>query len=376
MTPLSMVTDFTPDPRSLTVAAPLAQGSLFSVSLPSTGNRAADRFVGDDHNALVSWVWDHLVSDPQSSVCRAFWPLVITGPSGVGKSLLADCFARQLQTVAGGEILAASVDDFFRSSQAAGDVNAVDDWMTRRQRAAVLVLDQVSRLADFPVAEHLLCEIIDQRVESGLPTILLSLDAPSHLRLSDRLASRLSQGLWCPVHSPGPTALAALARDSFARFNVPIGESEIVALIALTPSVAVLQQLASRWLLEQGRVPFVWSAASDGLKRLLGSASPPAIKPETVLRLTAKYFQLSMKDLRGASRTMTCSRARAMAMWICRQHLKMSYQQIGTLFGYRDHTTVLSSCKKVEASLTVDAFLQTALQQLLFRLGLPPVGGK
>lgn len=372
---LSLVTDFTPDPRSDSGAAPLAPGSFFSVSGPACAGQSEDRFIGDDQNPLVRWVWDLLVNDPRSSVCQAMWPLVIIGPNGSGKSLLARCFARQLLSSFKGEIIAASVDDFFRSSQAAGDVNAVDEWVSRHQRAAVLVLDQVSRLADFPVAEHLLCEIVDQRVASGLPTIFLSIDPPCHLRVVDRLASRLSQGLWCPVKPPGPVALAVLIREAFDRYNIPLSESDLLWLTASRPAVGAVQQIASRWLLEHGRVPFDRSLASEGLKRLLGSVSAPVVKPEAVLRVAAKYFQLSVKDLRGSSRSMTCSRARALAMWICRQYLRLSYQQIGVLFGDRDHTTVLSSCKKVDASLPNDAFLQTALQQLLFRLALPQVAG-
>ncbi len=369
MTLLSLVTDFTPDPLAASPAGSLAPGSCFLVS----GKGSEERFVGDDQNLLVRWVWDLLVSDPQSSVCRALWPLVLTGPNGVGKSVLARCFARQWLSVFKGEIISTSVDDFYRSSQAAGDVNAVDEWMSRHERAAVLVLDQVARLADFPVAEHLLCEIIDQRLESGLPTLFISIDAPCHLRVSDRLSSRLSQGLWCPVLPPGPVALTTLIQETFARLNIPIAESQVQWLVSCRPSVGVLNQIASRWLLERGRQPFEWSLGSDGLKGLLGSSAPLSIKPEAVLRMTAKYFQLSVKDLRGPSRAMTCSRARALAMWICRKYLKISYQQIGVLFGNRDHSTVLSSCRKIEANLSCDAFLQTALQQLLFRLALPQV---
>lgn len=375
MTLLSLATEFTPDSRTASGAGPLAPGSVFIISCAASAHSSDDRFIGDDQNPLIHWVWDLVVKNPRTAMCRALWPLVITGPNGVGKSVLARCLARQLQSTFKGEIISVSVDDFFRSSQAAGDVNALDEWVSRHLRAAVLVLDQVSRLADFPVAEHLLCEIIDQRVESGLPTIFLSIDPPCHLRVVDRLASRLSQGLWCPVSLPGPAALSVVIGEAFGRLNVPIGEAEIQWFISCRPSFATIQQLASRWLLEHGRVPFDWSLASEGLRGLLGSAVPPAVKPEAVLRAAAKYFQLSVKDLRGASRSMTCSRARALAMWICRQYLKLSYQQIGVLFGNRDHTTVLSSCKKIDANLPNDTFLQSALQQLLFRLALPQVVG-
>jgi chromosomal replication initiator protein len=384
MTSYTLVTDLPPDPLAAAVSVSSPIGTCFSITGPAPAHEsdrlmarvtsAGDHYVGDAQNSMVRWIWERLTAETTSvsaavNACRVLWPLVMTGPSGVGKSLLARCFAAQLQTLISGEIVQTTVDDLVRTFHAAGDVNAVDEWVSRHERAAVLVVDQVGRLADFPTVQLLLCEIIDQRIEAGLPTIFLSVESLGHCRLVDRLASRLTQGLCCPVTSPGPDAMAVLIRMAFARLGVPIADDQVRWLWASgLRSVSTLHQIASRWLLDRGRVPFDGSVVSDSIKSLLGCSSPPPVTPDVILRMTAKFFQLSVKDLRGSSRAMTCSRARALAMWICRQHLKLSYQQIGDLFGNRDHSTVLSSCKKIDASLPNDAFLQNALQQLLFRL--------
>lgn len=386
MTPFTLVTESTSFPTGSPMPVSVSAESLFTIARPLSGSPtdldrpsgqvAGEQFIGDSANHLVRWVWDCLTDRTCSKQavadnCRSFWPLVLHGPSGVGKSLLADCLAAQLQTLFAGEVIHSSADDLVRAFLAAGDVNATDDWVSRHERAAVLVIDQVARLSDFPTVQLLLCEIIDQRNQVGLPTIFVSLEAVGLCRLLDRFSSRLAQGLSCPLVLPGPDAMSALIRLVFSRYDIAIAEDQVSWLWKSgLRSVTTLQQIASRWLLERGREPFVGALAPDSVKLLLGCSTPTPVTPDAVLRLTAKFFQLSVKDLRGSSRAMTCSRARALAMWICRQHLKISYQRIGELFGDRDHSTVLSSCKKIEASLPGDSFLQSALQQLLYRLAL------
>jgi chromosomal replication initiator protein len=153
--------------------------------------------------------------------------------------------------------------------------------------------------------------------------------------------------------------------------GIPIESQQVQLLISLgVIHHATIQQLANRWLLEYGRTPFNWPSASDSLREMVtGSVAAPR-RPESILKATAKCFRLTVADLRGPSRTAACARARAVAMWLCRQQLGLSYQQIGSLFGHRDHTTVISSCRRIDASLADDSFLQSAVNQIVTRLGI------
>lgn len=329
-------------------------------------------FVGDDSNPLVRWVVQVLEQPLRDATFFAgLWPLTMVGPPGVGKSVLAAGLVTRLTPSATVAVVQTTADDLARSFQSALDVNALADWRSRLDSAAVVLVEQLPRLAPHALLQQQLAEILDARGVRGLPTVLISTDPLVRCGLSDRLLSRLQMGFTLPVVTPGPAALRVLVLQAFERAGLTISRSQLERLlVAGLRDPAVIRSIAHRWLLERGRAPFDLALAPASIHECLGSVAPAPVQPEVVLRLTAKLFHLSVKDLRGSARTSTCCRARALAMWVCRQYLRISYQQIGHLFGNRDHSTVLSSCKKMDALLPNDVFLQATLQQLLSRLPL------
>ncbi len=330
-------------------------------------------FVGDDSNPLVRWVVQ-VVEEPHSqpTFFAGLWPLTMVGPPGVGKSVLAAGLINRLARPGSAPLVQTTADDLARSFQSALEVNALADWRSRLDSAAVVLLEQLPRLAPHSLLQQQLAEILDARALRCLPTLLISTDPLVRCGLSDRLLSRLQMGFTLPVALPGPAALRVLVLQTFDRAGLTISGRQIeLLLLAGLRDPAAIKSIAHRWLLERGRAPFDLALAPPSIHECLGSTVPTPVQPEVVLKLAAKLFQLSVKDLRGSARTSTCCRARALAMWVCRQYLRISYQQIGHLFGNRDHSTVLSSCKKMDALLPNDVFLQATLQQLLSRLPLP-----
>lgn len=346
-------------------SATLSHSCAIAVSTPM--------FIGDDSNPLVRWVVQVLEQPRRDTpVFAGLWPLTVVGPPGVGKSVLATGLVARLAPSGSLGVVQTTADDLARSFQSALEVNALADWRSRLDSAAIVLLEQLSRLAPHALLQQQLAEILDARAARCLPTILISTDPLVRCGLSDRLLSRLQSGFTLPVAAPGPAALRVLVLQTFELAGLTISRPQIERLLlAGLRDPGVIRSIAHRWLLERGRAPFDLALAPPSILECLGSSVAAPVPPEVILRLTAKLFQLSVKDLRGSARTSTCCRARALAMWVCRQYLRISYQQIGHLFGNRDHSTVLSSCKKMDALLPNDVFLQAALQQLLSRLPLP-----
>jgi chromosomal replication initiator protein len=67
-----------------------------------------------------------------------------------------------------------------------------------------------------------------------------------------------------------------------------------------------------------------------------------------IMAQTASYFDVTIEDLCGQSRTHTLVGARQIAMYLCRELTDLSLPKIGAQFGGRDHTTVMHAERKIK----------------------------
>jgi chromosomal replication initiator protein len=76
-----------------------------------------------------------------------------------------------------------------------------------------------------------------------------------------------------------------------------------------------------------------------------GDSVPTA---DDIIEETAKYFSLTSEDIKSQNRSRNMALARQTSMYLIRKLTDHSLSEIGDIFGGRDHTTVISSLKKIE----------------------------
>lgn len=84
---------------------------------------------------------------------------------------------------------------------------------------------------------------------------------------------------------------------------------------------------------------------------------------EVVANKVAKYFDVTVKDLQSSARNQKVSKARQIAVYICREILNMSYESIGEYFD-KKHTTVMYSCNNVAEKIPNDNNLKQAIEDI------------
>ena len=86
--------------------------------------------------------------------------------------------------------------------------------------------------------------------------------------------------------------------------------------------------------------------------------------PESIIMETARYFSLKEDDLRGQSRSKNTAMARQISMYLMRSLTNLSLKDIGAEFEDRNHTTVLSSIRKVEDLLSSDPGMAATIRDI------------
>lgn len=78
----------------------------------------------------------------------------------------------------------------------------------------------------------------------------------------------------------------------------------------------------------------------------------------------AKHFKMRELLLMGRARTPLVSWPRQVAMYLARRHTRLSFPEIGALYGGRDHTTVIYAVRKVTARRAAEPELDAILTKL------------
>ena len=104
----------------------------------------------------------------------------------------------------------------------------------------------------------------------------------------------------------------------------------------------------------------------DGQSRLALDAGPTVAE---VQEAVCVELGISREALVGKGRDATTVKARQMAMYLARAHCGLSYPDLASAFGRRDHTTALHSVRRVETRL-VEKETNSQIVAVRTRLGI------
>jgi chromosomal replication initiator protein len=92
------------------------------------------------------------------------------------------------------------------------------------------------------------------------------------------------------------------------------------------------------------------SLAKSYLGDLIEHEKQAQLDSKSILKMVAEVFGIKTEDILGKSQCREFVLPRQIAMYLCRQTLKMPYTKIGSFFS-RDHSTVMTSVKSISQSV-------------------------
>ena len=296
-------------------------------------------------------------------------PIVVVGPSACGKSHLL-CHLFEFSSSSGTAILTDSTH-FSAEFSEATKLREADQFVGRFVSCDYFLFDDLEHLHSKPKTQLMLASVLQRRSKLGLPSVLTAQKVPNAMPLLSRLQSWLSGGVVLPLHAPSPETLKIIVSDIADQSHIRINERAVDRLVKEgTNNLFQIKQLlfkvcantkhatTSEIITEQ----LIIDLASDAL------TDKKIADPKVIIRETARFYGLKVSDLTAHSRRKQNTLARAVAMFLIRSQTKQSYQQIGKLFGNRDHSTVLHACRKIKSLQQSDPTSNNALQALKERI--------
>ena len=221
------------DPMRVAEAEALVQRATAGLTPPPGPQAAFARSVFEfgPSNQMAVAAADAVAAEPGTK----FNPLFLHGPSGVGKTHLANAIGNEILANYGNlTVSVVGAQAFIDELIAALQEGAVERWRARYRTPDALIIDDVQFVADKERTQDELFHVFNELYSAGKQIVLTSDRPPKELeQLEARLRSRFEGGLVVEMAAPDAT----LRHKLYSRY---------LADVAPRPDEALIDYLASR----------------------------------------------------------------------------------------------------------------------------------
>lgn len=335
-----------------------------------------ESFVVGDCNRLA-----YAAAETVSRSLGSYSPLLIHGPSGIGKTHLLEgiwkAVKRRNPRVAA---LYLSAEQFTSAYVEALRSEGVPAFRQKYRGVQLLLLDDLHFFAGKRQTQIELLYTLDTLLKNGCQIVCAADRPPAELReLTPELRSRLEGGIVCRIDPPDLATRRKIVEKFCQAMNFSLS-SDMQEWVAESFARNVRQILGALRRLE---------AAFHALRRpvdrglaleILSDMLPEGTKHVTLTdieREVCRTFSLPEGSLQSGRKERNITYPRMLAMWLARKCTRANLSEIGRFFGKRSHATVISAQKRVEEWLSSggriptgwgECSVQEALQEIERRL--------
>ncbi len=299
---------------------------------------------------------------------KAYNPLFIYGNSGLGKTHLLLAIGQAIReknpAVRIGYIKG---DEFTNQMIQSLREGSAEEFRQRYRNVDLFLVDDIQFIAGKVSTQEEFFHTFNNIYEAGHQIVITSDRPPMDMiKLEDRLRTRFEGGLMADIQPPDLETRMAIIRNKGQALGLILPD-EVVDYIAenITSNIRQIEGVvhrltAYRDILEENiTIESVKRAIKDVIR--MGVFVPT---PDIIVTETGRYFGISEEDIRGQRRSKNMAMARQVAMYLMRNLTNMSLVDIGEQFENRNHSTVLSSIRKVEDLIKTDPDTSASIRDI------------
>lgn len=366
------------------VSLPSLKNSTEKINLPKTLAESEGKSSPTSYQLNPRFSFDNFVVGPSNrfaySAClavaespaKAYNPLFIYGPVGLGKTHLMQSITHQiLKQYPKSTCCYISSERFTNELIDAIQNRSTAQFRKKYREIDVLLIDDIHFLAGKESTQEEFFHTFNS-LHNNRKQIIISSDRPPKeiAKLEERLRSRFSWGLTTDIQAPDFETRVAILRKKIEREPVTVPD-DVMHFIAeqITTNIRELEgaliRVLAYSLLEEKNINL------DMSKIVLKDLVKENIKKIEIIDIqekVAQYFNLSCTELKANKRNRNIIVPRQIAMYLSRVLTNHSLPEIGHFFGGKDHTTVLHSIKKIEQEFIKNPELKNTLEKLTQRI--------
>lgn len=329
-------------------------GAAISNRVAPNGNRRfADlkTFVPGQVNRLALMSAEMVVSQ-----ARHMNPMLVHGPTGVGKSHLLEGIWRAVRgSVPRRTAIYLSAEQFTTQFLDALRGSGLPGFRRKHRGVDLLLIDDLQFFVGKRSTQIELLHTVDTLMREGRQLVLAADRPPSELpELGPELTTRLQSGIVCRVELPDLEARRGIVRRwaDEMQLAVPDAVVEMIASRVVSHARALKGAMCR---LQAGCAalgePITPALAAELLADLFQEYARP-VRLDDIEKAVCEAFGLSPQSLQADARSRHVSHPRMLAMWLARKHTRAALSEIGQYFGRRSHSTVVAAQRRVDDWMT------------------------
>lgn len=299
---------------------------------------------------------------------KSYNPLFIYGGVGLGKTHLMSAIGYEVLKKDKTKKISFSTSEEFTNEM----INAIrfdrmPDFRGKYRNVDLLLIDDIQFIAGKERTQEEFFHTFNSIYEAGKQIVITSDRFPKEIpELEHRLKSRFGWGLVADIGVPDlETKVAILKRkasednmeipDEVAYFLAEQVESNVRELVGYLVRVVAMSTLQGLALTK--------SLAQSALREIIHRPKKN-ITVEDIISVVSKAYNVKPADIKSKKKHKLYAQPRQVGMYLARDLTELSYPEIGTAFGGKDHSTVIYATRKIEKKMEQDHSLTSFIEGL------------
>ena len=299
-------------------------------------------------------------------------PFFIYGDVGVGKTHLMHAVGiRILEDKSSSNLVYCIGEQFTNEIIEAIQTKKTPQFRNKYRKVDVLLIDDIQFIAGKDFVQEEFFHTFNS-IKSAGGQVVMTADKPPHeiKLLEDRLRSRFEEGLAIDIQEPNFELRTAILRIKAQQMgmNLPMEGAQMIAqhTTSTRKLEGILKKIYASVSLNNN--PITEKLVSEILKSQGGEDIPeekrPYIRPAEIVKEVARHYNISEQLIYGTRRSKPIVIPRQYAMYLIRMDLNLPFQEIGRIFGGRDHSTVMHAVQKISAEVSKSNIMQQEFSTL------------
>jgi chromosomal replication initiator protein len=321
-----------------------------------------DSFVVGPFNELAFTAAQAVVKSP----AIAYNPLFVYGETGRGKTHLMQAVGNQIKrSYPSKKVFYLTAERFGFEFMNAINNRSIPSFKEKYRAYDVLVVDDIQFFSKKGTIQEEFFHLFNTLHDTNKQIVCSSDKHPNLIPdLTERLKSRFMAGMTVAINEPDHESRMAIIRAKAVSINLALSEATIEGLsLAVPGNIREIEGMLNTILCQ---IQLKGSLSEDQIRDLIKTTARPkrAVSVKHVITRIAEFYNIDEASMYAKTRRREVVRPRQIIMYILREDFHLSYPAIGSMFGGRDHTTVIHACEKVRSGLVEGSELKVQIEDI------------